>query len=189
METRPEFVLAAENKEVGKLTWADGVFRFEGDAEESAKIFLEQLNLGWREWEQSLIEAQDAKTAAAKDAEWRERMAEVKRLLEMISDRKGMTWIAYGEKWNLHDKPNWEWPEVIELAREALRQFQQPEAQPANDFQGPFFEEPEMVDCPACLVRAEHGLLSETTDLESGTCRVCNTPLYAGMGKVPREKS
>lgn len=28
---------------VGKLSWVDGVFRFEGNAEESAKVFFEYL--------------------------------------------------------------------------------------------------------------------------------------------------
>ena len=35
-----------EGNEVGKLLWADGKFKFEGDADASAKIFIDALNRG-----------------------------------------------------------------------------------------------------------------------------------------------
>ena len=37
----------ADNKEVGKLTWDDGELKFEGDAHESAKLFIEHLKELW----------------------------------------------------------------------------------------------------------------------------------------------
>jgi len=35
--------MGKDNKEVGKLSWDDGIFNFEGEAEKSAKIFFDFL--------------------------------------------------------------------------------------------------------------------------------------------------
>lgn len=43
---KPEPILTFHNENtqrVGELTWEDGVFKFKGKAEESAKIFLDWL--------------------------------------------------------------------------------------------------------------------------------------------------
>jgi len=37
--------MGENNEVVGKLTWDDGIFKFEGEAEESARIFFDSLKL------------------------------------------------------------------------------------------------------------------------------------------------
>ena len=36
-------IFTDESKEIGKLSWEDGTFRFTGNADESAKVFFEAL--------------------------------------------------------------------------------------------------------------------------------------------------
>ena len=43
-QTPPDcFIFTDEGKEIGRLSWADGTFRFTGQADESAKVFFEAL--------------------------------------------------------------------------------------------------------------------------------------------------
>lgn len=37
------FIFNDDGKEIGRLSWADGVFRFEGNADASARIFFQAL--------------------------------------------------------------------------------------------------------------------------------------------------
>ena len=53
---------------VGKLSFTDGVFSFEGDADASAKIYLESLNAAWKN---SHPQPAIQPTAPDSDAEWK----------------------------------------------------------------------------------------------------------------------